>query len=297
MQYVEHYLTIDMIRERVPDTIWIRAAGIGHRLHVKLSAGPVPLDLPGETEGLVQFVYQKPGGEKSDVGMTVTDFTAKCVIPRAAVDTVGVVTCEIRVYDSTEGTWWTSPEFTITVQSVVYDEDAQQQIVSEPTVLEAILGTEADRIENEQARINAEAARVIAEGLRADAEIDREDYIDELRDAVARGEFDGKDGEDGATGPAGPQGPKGDKGDPGDPGVDVDTEFIPFSENPVASAAIQLALINKQDVLMFDNTPTENSQNPVKSGGIYTALNLRPTTAEMNAAISAAIGAAIGGSY
>jgi hypothetical protein len=29
----------------------------------------------------------------------------------------------------------------------------------------------------------------------------------------------------------------------------------------------------KQDALTFDNSPTENSNNPVKSGGIYTALN------------------------
>ena len=32
------------------------------------------------------------------------------------------------------------------------------------------------------------------------------------------------------------------------------------------------ALSNKQNLLTFDNAPTENSVNPVKSGGIYTAL-------------------------
>lgn len=31
-------------------------------------------------------------------------------------------------------------------------------------------------------------------------------------------------------------------------------------------------LVLKQDTLTFDNTPTENSNNPVKSGGIYTAI-------------------------
>lgn len=31
-------------------------------------------------------------------------------------------------------------------------------------------------------------------------------------------------------------------------------------------------LDNKQDTLTFDNAPTENSTNPVKSGGVYTAL-------------------------
>ena len=31
------------------------------------------------------------------------------------------------------------------------------------------------------------------------------------------------------------------------------------------------ALASKQDTLTFDNTPTENSNNPVKSGGVYSA--------------------------
>lgn len=35
---------------------------------------------------------------------------------------------------------------------------------------------------------------------------------------------------------------------------------------------VNTAVSNKQDVLTFDNTPTENSNNPVTSGGVYTAL-------------------------
>lgn len=35
---------------------------------------------------------------------------------------------------------------------------------------------------------------------------------------------------------------------------------------------VNTAVSNKQDVLTFDNTPTENSNNPVKSGGVYDAL-------------------------
>ena len=38
------------------------------------------------------------------------------------------------------------------------------------------------------------------------------------------------------------------------------------------AAALATALAGKQDVLTFDNAPTESSQNPVKSGGIYTAI-------------------------
>lgn len=33
------------------------------------------------------------------------------------------------------------------------------------------------------------------------------------------------------------------------------------------------AIANKQDTLTFDNVPTQNSNNPVKSGGVFTAMS------------------------
>ena len=44
------------------------------------------------------------------------------------------------------------------------------------------------------------------------------------------------------------------------------------SDNPVKSSGIKTALDGKQDTLTFDSTPTANSNNPVTSGGVYTAL-------------------------
>ena len=44
------------------------------------------------------------------------------------------------------------------------------------------------------------------------------------------------------------------------------------SNNPVKSGGIYTALQGKQDTLTFDNAPTEDSANPVKSGGVYAAL-------------------------
>ena len=48
------------------------------------------------------------------------------------------------------------------------------------------------------------------------------------------------------------------------------------------TAFVQTAIADKQDALTFDNTPTANSSNPVKSGGVYSALaaKLDSTTAE-----------------
>ena len=44
------------------------------------------------------------------------------------------------------------------------------------------------------------------------------------------------------------------------------------STNPVESGGVYNALAGKQDNLTFDDDPTENSTNPVKSGGVYSAL-------------------------
>ena len=45
------------------------------------------------------------------------------------------------------------------------------------------------------------------------------------------------------------------------------------STNPVESGGVYYALAGKQDNLTFDDAPTENSTNPVKSGGVYSALD------------------------
>ena len=44
------------------------------------------------------------------------------------------------------------------------------------------------------------------------------------------------------------------------------------SRNPVRSGGIYTALQGKQDTLSFDETPQSGSRKPVRSGGIYTAL-------------------------
>ena len=44
------------------------------------------------------------------------------------------------------------------------------------------------------------------------------------------------------------------------------------SSNPVTSGGIYTALEGKQDTLTFDSVPTQDSLNPVTSGGIYSAI-------------------------
>lgn len=55
--------------------------------------------------------------------------------------------------------------------------------------------------------------------------------------------------------------------------VTVDSELSESSPNAIANSAVTAGLSGKQDTLTFDDTPTENSTNPVTSGGIYTAIS------------------------
>ena len=52
-------------------------------------------------------------------------------------------------------------------------------------------------------------------------------------------------------------------------------------------AGFVILLTGKQDVLTFDGAPTQNSTNPVTSGGVYTALaNVgSPTDAQVQTAV------------
>jgi len=51
-----------------------------------------------------------------------------------------------------------------------------------------------------------------------------------------------------------------------------DTTPTQNSTNPVTSGGVYSALSGKQDTLIFDTAPTSASTNPVTSGGVYTAL-------------------------
>lgn len=59
------------------------------------------------------------------------------------------------------------------------------------------------------------------------------------------------------------------------------------STNPVESGGVYEALALKQDTLTIDSAPTESSTNPVESGGVYTALGNKQDTLTFNGTYSA----------
>ena len=62
-------------------------------------------------------------------------------------------------------------------------------------------------------------------------------------------------------------------GEGGNVSIIVDSILSLTSINPVQNKVVTNALNNKQDKLNFDETPTKNSQNLVKSGDLYNSLN------------------------
>jgi len=53
---------------------------------------------------------------------------------------------------------------------------------------------------------------------------------------------------------------------------------------------VETALAGKQATLTFDNIPTENSNNPVKSGGVYTALSTKISTSACEQLVEDTVG-------
>ena len=81
----------------------------------------------------------------------------------------------------------------------------------------------------------------------------------------------GDKGEQGIQGIRGEKGDKGDKGDTGDNGYTPvrGTDYWTTADAAAISADLDSKISGKQDALTFDDAPTENSNNPVKSGGLY----------------------------
>ena len=82
--------------------------------------------------------------------------------------------------------------------------------------------------------------------------------------------------------------------------LDLDADATPSD----AWEAVLALIATKQDTLTFDNTPVQGSQNPVKSGGLYTAISGKqdkltfdstPTPGSTNPVTSGGVADAIAG--
>ena len=201
MEYLDHYVYADLGKSVISGSVAVRERNTMHRLVVPLTFFGEGVALPaGATATLV---YKKPDGTKSSTmeRVSVSGGVVTAALTLAMLDTPGEVEAQIAVYgpdeDDEPRTLFSTPKIRLTVEADLYDADAMQEIVDDPTVYEQIVGSFGEW----------------------------KDYITELQWFVENGYFNGKDGapgpkgDTGATGATGPQGPKGDKGDKGDQGV------------------------------------------------------------------------------
>jgi hypothetical protein len=68
--------------------------------------------------------------------------------------------------------------------------------------------------------------------------------------------------------------------DIGNENDNMDTLDTAVSTNATNITALQTAMAGKQNTLTFDNVPTANSSNPVKSGGVYSAIDTLNTAVQ-----------------
>ena len=60
--------------------------------------------------------------------------------------------------------------------------------------------------------------------------------------------------------------------------------FVSYDDATSIVTEVASKIAAKQDELSFDNSPTQNSDNPVKSGGVYTALASKANTSDIGTA-------------
>ena len=286
MLTLNHIVYPDIAYSQVEGGIDIRERNVIHTVTAMLVFNGTPV-VPEET-ATAAFVFQKPDGTKSSYQAVLDHGIVKAPLTLAVVDQPGDVKCQFEVYDNGVKQFST-PIFRLLIGEDLYDQEALEEIVSDPTVYEQIVGSFAE--------------------WRA--------YMEDLKEAVERGDFDGEPGPAGPQGPkgdkgdpgetgprgytgaigpqgpkgetgaTGPQGPKGDKGDKGDPGTPADLsayatkEYVEGKGYQTGSQVAATVRSEIEDRIVYgidyayilnkptvDGTPTANSGNLVTSGGV-----------------------------
>lgn len=202
-----------------------------------------------------------------------------CFIPHEAIDKSGIITIGL-VGTNAEGKDFkrlSTNVISLLIGQGAYSSDAEESITPTPDVWEQYIAQMQEAIDHGYAQI-----------------ADNGNWL--LWDAQKQEYADSGKPSRGIQGETGPQGEKGDTGEPGytpKRGVDYWTQSdeAAISEDISAEVAQQTAgmakkseltaleeelnaeLGQKQDKLTFDTTPTEDSVNPVTSGGVKAALD------------------------
>ena len=171
MNYSNYRFTLDIQSNLSQVSLPVKLNDTGRQLLIGLTDGGNPYTI---SEGsMAKFTYKKtePNSEGIyeagiyDCVLEDNYNTIRFDLISAITNVAGVVDCEIRLYGP-NGRLLTSPRFIMVVnERVIYDDDIpldEQQI----SAIDAIILSEASRVEEESKRVSAEEARAEAEALR-----------------------------------------------------------------------------------------------------------------------------------
>ena len=198
MNYSDYRFSLDIQIHQAQVSVPVTLNDTARKLYIGLTDGRKPYTINDGCRAV--FAAKKPDG---------TTIFNDCIIEKNTTivyefsqnttNCVGVVNCEVRLYDAS-GKEITSPQFIIVVdEKVVRDEEI--------TISESEATAISNMLISEQARVTAEKLRVAAENVRAasatrmNEATDRANEISQtLENKLASGEFKGEKGEPGEKG-------------------------------------------------------------------------------------------------
>ena len=196
MQYSKYRFTLDLHKTRSQVSIPVLRGDTNIRFLISLTDGGKAYRI--EEGCTAHFLGKKPDGTTIFKSCIIEDDyqTVRYDFSDQTTVAVGIVNCEIRIYDAT-GRLLTTPRFIIVVDDkVIWDEYELVETVSahDTDPYSVAIATEQARADAETNRVAAEVERVEAEADRATAEEERKALYQELKEAKESGDFDGEDG-------------------------------------------------------------------------------------------------------
>ena len=169
MAYSNYRFTLDVQRNVSQVSLSVRQHDTNRSLAINLTDGGTPYKIEDGCVAVFAARRSRPDLTPIDAYCIIeNNTTIRYDLQGRDTSEVGVVDCEIRLYDI-DGRLITSPRFIIVVDARVYGNDEIMPEDEGRSVLDEIYGSEAARKENEEERISAEEARIAADIERGEA--------------------------------------------------------------------------------------------------------------------------------
>jgi hypothetical protein len=172
MNYSDYRFSLDIQIHQAQVSVPVTLNDTARKLYIGLTDGRKPYTINDGCRAV--FAAKKPDGT-TILNDCIVEKNSTIVYPfsQNTTNCVGVVNCEVRLYDAS-GKELTSPQFIIVVDEKVVRDEEVSLSESEATAISNILATEQKRVSAEIDRASAESARVSAHAERESAVVQAE---------------------------------------------------------------------------------------------------------------------------